>query len=84
MTPSGIEPATLRHEPTAPPRAPPRVSTLRKITGSKIGVTGALLPHYRVTSPSECPRLSLLPYNMFLSTQLTPVFSPEDEGLGAY
>jgi hypothetical protein len=40
-------------EPTAPPRAPPRVGRLRNITGNKIGVTGAVLPHYNITSPSE-------------------------------
>jgi len=40
-------------EPTAPPRAPPRVGTLLNITGNKLGATGALLPHDRATSPSE-------------------------------
>jgi len=41
-------------EPTAPPRAPSRVGTLHNIAGNKFGVTGAVLPHYTVTSPSEC------------------------------
>jgi hypothetical protein len=40
--------------PTAPPCGPPRVGTLRNITGNKIGVTGVVQPHYKFTSPSEC------------------------------
>jgi hypothetical protein len=40
-------------EPTEPLRAQPRVGTLRNITGNKIGVTGAVQPHYKFTSPLE-------------------------------
>ena len=73
-------------EPPAPPCAPPRVGTLRNITGNKIGVTGAVQPRYKFTSLSECVLVLALCHTIYvsLSTQLTLVFCPEDEGLDAY